>query len=117
MFDKQAPAIGASVRYVISDSDYTPESANASNVNPVKGIANLRARYRHAVITETFGSEKLAPEQQSVNLTVFADGTNDGYPSGTFHRTSVRHDEKDKAPGTWHWPDGTSGADAASKEK
>lgn len=38
----------------------------------------------------------------SVNLTVFADWSNDGVADSSYWATSVRYSE-DHEPGTWHW--------------
>jgi hypothetical protein len=46
-----------------------------------------------------------------VQLQVFTDGLNDGFvdhngaPINVIWCTSVAHDEQEKAPGTWHWPE------------
>lgn len=44
----------------------------------------------------------------SVQLQVFTDGNGQGHNDGTpnvIWATSVTHDEDEKKPGTWHWPE------------
>lgn len=47
--------------------------------------------------------------ETTVNLQVFTDGdgnpeNNDGLPS-VLWQTSRQHDEENRSPGTWHWPE------------
>lgn len=46
--------------------------------------------------------------QGSCQLQVFTDGNGMGHNDGTPNvvwKTSVTHDEVEKRPGTWHWPE------------
>ncbi len=104
----ESPSLGRIVHYVMQDADYLKEGAYAGGgAPPVQGATppNMPRR-RPAMIVETWGNEKQSdPAKQTVNLVVFADGMNDGYPANSFWRTSVRHSEDPKEPGTWHWPE------------
>lgn len=94
------------VHYVMADADYTKEGAYAGGNPPVQGAAAQTVpRHRPAMIVETWGNEnQLDATKWTVNLVVFVDGMNDGYPSNTLWKTSVTHSEDPKAQGTWHWP-------------
>jgi hypothetical protein len=103
----EVPSLGRIVHYVMADSDYTKDGAYAGGTPPVQGAASPAIpRHRPAVIVETWGSETQSdPKAWALNLVVFVDGMNDGYPGNTLWKTSVVHSEDPKAPGTWHWPE------------
>lgn len=106
-FLSSVPAVGQIVHYVMADSDYTKEGAYAGAAIPVQGgVASNRGHHRPAIIVDTWGSERAPDGQWAVNLVVFADGMNDGYPTNTLWKTSVPFSvTKDFKPGTWHWPE------------
>ena len=89
----QVPSIGRIVHYV------TPTLVNGVPFAHV-------GQHRPAIIVHVWGDGPDALLQ----LQVFADGNgspyNDGAPNVVW-ATSVIHDEVDKAPGTWHWPEFT----------
>jgi hypothetical protein len=109
MFTHSAPFIGLLVKYVMADSDYTPEGVYGGKA-PVAG-AQTSPRVRPAIVVDTFGNETYDdPAKWTVNLVVFVDGMNDGYPSGTLWKSSVPHIEPTdpKLPlqgGSWHFQD------------
>lgn len=88
----QQPAVGRIVHYVLPDGTYP-------------------GAHRPAMIVRTWGSDEHPSE--TVQLAVFLDGSND-YPNavepGTsylrpFWKTSIMHDEDEKKPNSWHWPE------------
>ena len=112
-------ALGRIVHYVMQASDFGPSSVYLAKAQ-AKGQAAVMSIVRPAVIVETWGNDKQSDETKwTVNLLVFVDGANDGYPivpapdpaqpPGVpvvqLWKTSVSHDEATKAPGTWHWPE------------
>ena len=105
MFDA-LPSPGRIVHYVMEVGDYTKEGAYAGAAVPVKGEApSGRADHRPAIIVETWKCEtQNDPAKWAVNLVVFMDGMNDGYPNNTLWKTSVVYSPKELTPGTWHWP-------------
>jgi hypothetical protein len=62
-------------------------------------------RTRPAIVVETWGNEKYEPTENSsaVNLQVFVDGANDGFPTFILWRTSVLYSGSPR-PGCWSWP-------------
>lgn len=67
----------------------------------------LEGQHRPAVVVNSF--PHLEREDGYANLLVFLDGENDGVPGGVLWVTSKIHSDNHE-PGTWHWPEGTSGA-------
>jgi hypothetical protein len=64
--------------------------------------------HRPAVIVNTWGEN----EGEHVNMLVFLDPLNDRVDGPMAHsylamkdHYTVRHDETEKLPGTWHWPE------------
>ena len=105
---QELPSLGRIVHYVMADTDYAKEGAYAGGGAPPVQGANPPAtpRHRPAMIVETWGSEAHNdPKTWALNLVVFVDGMNDGYPACTLWKTSVLHSEDPKAAGTWHWPE------------
>ncbi len=80
-FAPAGPSIGRIVHYVMS------------------GEAVSQGQHRPAIIVRVEG--------EIVNLQVFTDGASDGmrYEDGLVRRILIAHDETDKAPDTWHWPE------------
>ncbi len=107
MFDS-VPSPGRIVHYVMENGDYTKEGAyGGASAVPVKGgtPSNLY-RHRPAIIVETWQNETQPdPAKWAINLVVFVDGMNDGYPTNTLWKTSVPYSPKEMTPGTWHWPE------------
>jgi hypothetical protein len=60
--------------------------------------------HRPAMVVRVWG--EVDPDT-TIQLSVFLDGKNDmeGYTGQNHWATSVRHDEVNKEPGTWHWPE------------
>ena len=73
----QKPSVGRIVHYV---SYGTPNG-------------EYRSQDRAAII-----SEVPDPESDTIHIVVLN-------PEGMFFNKNVRHDEDDKAGGTWHWPE------------
>jgi hypothetical protein len=113
--------IGQMVHYVMRTEDFGPGA-----VYPAQAQGGPAALVRRpALIVETWNNEHTGDQKKwSVNLLVFVDGKNDGYPSNLppdppatpplpppfpvpplLWRTSVPHDEEVQAGGTWHWPE------------
>jgi hypothetical protein len=116
-------AIGRIVNYVMQPSDFGPTSVYTANSQ-----GRSAPIVRPAVIVETWGNQATSDETKwTVNLQVFVDGSNDGYPilptapaAGLsvqdalnaimaspppvcqLWKTSVTHNEATKVPGTWH---------------
>lgn len=92
----QKPSCGRMVHYTLSKNDV-----------PL-GRDHLVGQKRPAVVlytAEEAGWTGYPPEQQVVQLQVFVDGMNDGFPPGeTMWKTSVAHDPEGKKPGCWSWP-------------
>lgn len=76
------PTIGRSVHYV----------AFAAG-------AGVAVEHRAAIVTEEPG-DGAETAINAVGLAVFN-------PEGLWFKRTVPQDQKDKAPGTWHWPEGT----------
>lgn len=81
---KTQPTVGRTVHYVAYG---TPQGEYPSGV------------HRAAIITQV-------NNETNVGLCILN-------PTGQFFNTSVQHDQKDKAPGTWHWIEGTREATEA----
>jgi len=105
IFQQPVPSVGAMVHYVMTDQDYTKEGAYAGSAAPVQGgTPSSRGHHRPAIVVDTWGTERLGEAYWNVNLVVFVDGMNDGYPANTLWKTSVLFSRELK-PGTWHWPE------------
>lgn len=87
------PTVGRIVLYTLTDYDL--DDQHQSQVG----------RTRPAVIVETWGNEKHDAFEMgsAVNLQVFVDGSNDGYPNSLLWKTSVLYSESAR-PGRWCWP-------------
>lgn len=89
----QLPTIGRTVHFVMDSG-------------------RSRGEHRPAVIVRVWGEDQVKagtlPESAlgTVQLQVFVDGTNDGFPEGVnvVWKTSVKHDEGGE-PYSWHWPE------------
>ncbi|HVT97048.1 MAG TPA: hypothetical protein VHE33_06040 [Acidobacteriaceae bacterium] len=83
-------------------------------VNYVLSSGRGKGEIRPAIIVRLWG-EATADSTPAAQLQVFTDGTNDfdhGQPgslTGLLWATSVSHDEAEKKPGTWHWPEAVEG--------
>jgi len=60
--------------------------------------------HRPAIVVETWGNREPVDGACYVNLQVFTDQHNDGWPEGTLWETSVPYSAEPK-PRTWHWPE------------
>ena len=81
MAAQQTPALGRIVHYILPDGHHIGD-------------------HRPAIITRVWSDT-------CVNLTVFTDSENDGFPpNGLIHRTSVSfHEAVRHEFGSWHWPE------------
>ncbi len=88
------PTKGRIVRYALAPGDL--DEKHQGQVGQV----------RPAVIVETHGNEKFDAFESgsAVNLQVFLDGSNDGYPFGLLWKTSALFSDTPGKPGTWSWP-------------
>ncbi len=78
-------------------------------VDYVLSSGRSKGEERPAIIVRLWG-EPTPEYTPAAQLQVFTDNTNDfdhGQPgslNGLLWATSVSHDEAEKRPGTWHWP-------------
>jgi hypothetical protein len=84
------PSIGRVVHYVL------PQRAELRH--------HIVGELRPATIIKVWGADD---PDAAIQLAVFLDGQNDkeGWSGEFLWATSVRHDEVNKEPGTWHWPE------------
>lgn len=69
-----------------------------ANITPALGQNDgVIGEHRPAIIV------KVNDAEDTVNLQVFCDGSNDGVPRGILWVTDVQFDEHSKKPGSWHW--------------
>ena len=79
-------------------------------VDYVLSSGRSKGEERPAIVVRVWG-EPTPTYTPAVQLQVFVDNTNDfdhGQPgalTGLLWATSVSHDEAEKKPGTWHWPE------------
>jgi len=78
-------------------------------VDYVLSSGRSKGQERPAIVVRLWG-EPTADYTPAAQLQVFTDSTNDfehGHPDGNglLWATSVSHDEAEKKPGTWHWPE------------
>jgi hypothetical protein len=84
------PSVGRIVHYVLPQkSDLRPSSIG---------------EHRPAQVIRVWGEND---PDAAIQLSVFLDGRNDKeeFDGTNLWVTSVRHDELNKEPGTWHWPE------------
>lgn len=81
-------SIGIVVIYVCTEADNEAQrgAGNVANILP-------------AMIVNDWPDNEFYQDNGIVNLKVSCDG------QGDLWRTSVPHDQDNKAPGTWHWPE------------
>ncbi len=88
----QAPSVGRIVHYVSHGSPVRPDGTQA-----------YTSQCRAAIITEVgaavpFPGTVIPSDEYEVALCVLN-------PTGQFFSPGCRHDEDEKAGGTWHWPE------------